>query len=102
MMLIEADSKALLRAAGSGEVLPLALARNLAGRCRALWNQYGPTETAICATRERIDVSVEKVTIGRPLPNVQVHLLDKDLHPVPQGSIGEIFIGGGGRGLRLP
>jgi amino acid adenylation domain-containing protein len=79
-----------------GEVLPLALARNLAGRCRALWNQYGPTETAICATRERIDVSVEKVTIGRPLPNVQVHLLDKDLHPVPQGSIGEIFIGGVG------
>jgi amino acid adenylation domain-containing protein len=79
-----------------GEVLPLALARDLAGRCRALWNQYGPTETAICATRERIDVSVEKITIGRPLPNVQVYLLDKNLHPVPRGSIGEIFIGGVG------
>ena len=79
-----------------GEVLPLALARNLAGKCRALWNQYGPTETAICAMRERIDVSVEKVTIGRPLPNVQVYVLDKDLQPVPRGSIGEIFIGGVG------
>jgi non-ribosomal peptide synthetase component F len=35
-----------------GEVLPLTLARSLARMCRALWNQYGPTETAICATRQ--------------------------------------------------
>ena len=81
-----------------GEVLPLPLARTLAGRCRALWNQYGPTETSICATRERIDPQVEKITIGRPLPNVSVHLLDQDLQPVPQGSIGEMFIAGAGMG----
>jgi len=79
-----------------GEVLPLPLARNLAGKCRALWNQYGPTETSICATRERIDPRAEKITIGHPLPNVTVHLLDQDLQPVPQGSIGEMFIGGAG------
>jgi amino acid adenylation domain-containing protein len=79
-----------------GEVLPLPLARNLAGRCRTLWNQYGPTETSICATRERIDPQAEKITIGRPLPNVSVHLLDQDFQPVPQGSIGEMFIGGAG------
>jgi thioesterase domain-containing protein/acyl carrier protein len=82
-----------------GEVLPLALARSLAGRCRALWNQYGPTETAICATRARIDVDVEKITIGQPLPNVSLHLLDPLLQPVPRGSIGELYIGGAGVGL---
>ena len=37
-----------------GEVLPLSLAKTLAGMTRAVWNHYGPTETAICATRERI------------------------------------------------
>ncbi len=82
-----------------GEVLPLTLARSLARMCRALWNQYGPTETAICATRARIDVDVEKITIGQPLPNVSVHLLDQNLQPVPRGSIGELFIGGAGVGL---
>ncbi len=87
---------ARMQLVAGGEVLPLALARDLAGKCHALWNQYGPTETAICATRERIDPSVDKVTIGRPLPNVQLHLLDKGLQPVPPGSIGEIFIGGVG------
>jgi surfactin family lipopeptide synthetase A len=82
-----------------GEVLPLTLARSLVGICRALWNQYGPTETAICATRARIDVDVEKVTIGHPLPNVTVHLLDRHLQPVPHGSTGEVYIGGPGVGL---
>jgi amino acid adenylation domain-containing protein len=82
-----------------GEVLPLTLARSLAGICRALWNQYGPTETAICATRARIHIDVEKITIGHPLPNVTVHLLDRRLQPVPQGSTGELYIGGLGVGL---
>jgi amino acid adenylation domain-containing protein len=82
-----------------GEVLPLGLARTLAGACRTVWNQYGPTETTICATRAKIDINVEKITIGQPLPNVRVHLLDKNLQPVPKGSIGELYIGGAGVGL---
>jgi amino acid adenylation domain-containing protein len=82
-----------------GEVLPLGLARTLAASCRAVWNQYGPTETTICATRAKVDVDAEKVTIGRPLPNVTVHLLDQNLQPVPKGSIGELYIAGAGVGL---
>jgi amino acid adenylation domain-containing protein len=82
-----------------GEVLPLALARTLARLCRAVWNQYGPTEATICATRAKIDVDVEKITIGQPLPNVTVHLLDQSLQPVPKGSIGELYIAGAGVGL---
>ena len=82
-----------------GEVLPLPLARSLAGRCRALWNQYGPSETAICATRARIPRDVEKITIGCPLPNVSIHLLDAQLKPVPRGAVGEMYIGGASVGL---
>ena len=82
-----------------GEVLPLGLARSLAMMCRVLWNQYGPSETAICATRVRIERNVEKITIGYPLPNVSIYLLDAELRPVPQGEEGEIYIGGAGVGL---
>ncbi len=82
-----------------GEVLPLSLGRTLAQTCRAVWNHYGPTETAICATRARIGVDAERITIGHPLPNVSVHLLDQHLQPVPRGLMGEIYIGGAGVGV---
>jgi amino acid adenylation domain-containing protein len=82
-----------------GEVLPLHLGTRLAKMCRAAWNQYGPSETAICATRTRIDVDAEKITIGHPLPNVTVHLLDPHLQPVAKGSVGEMYIGGAGVAL---
>jgi amino acid adenylation domain-containing protein len=82
-----------------GEVLPLSLGKTLARTCRAVWNQYGPTETAICATRAKIDVDLDKITIGHPLPNVTVHLLNQHLQPVTKGSIGEVYIGGAGVGL---
>jgi amino acid adenylation domain-containing protein len=88
-----------MRIAVGGESLPLGLARALAAKCQAVWNQYGPTETAICATRAKIEVDVEKITIGRPLPNVTVRLLDQNLEPLPSGSIGELYIGGAGVGL---
>jgi amino acid adenylation domain-containing protein len=82
-----------------GEALSLELARKLAGMCRTLWNQYGPTEASICATRARISVDAENVTIGQALPNVSVHLLDADFRPVARGSVGEIYIGGAGVAL---
>jgi amino acid adenylation domain-containing protein len=97
-LLLEAgwQGDARMQAVVGGEVLPLTLGTRLAGMCRAVWNQYGPSETAICATRARIDLDVDKITIGRPLPNVTVHLLDDHLQPVTKGSVGEIYIGGVG------
>ncbi|HKH46949.1 MAG TPA: amino acid adenylation domain-containing protein [Thermoanaerobaculia bacterium] len=82
-----------------GEVLSAELRR----RCHAtlaaeLGNLYGPTEAAIDATSWPCarDVEDSRVPIGRPLPNVQVHLVDRFLEPVPFGMEGEIFIGGAG------
>jgi amino acid adenylation domain-containing protein len=82
-----------------GETLSLELANLLAGRSRVLWNHYGPTETSICATSERIEVGTSRITLGRPLANVRIYILDESLQPLPHGSIGEIYIGGAGVGL---
>ena len=82
-----------------GETLSLELANLLAARSRVLWNHYGPTETSICATSERIESSTTRITLGRPLQNVSVYVLDEELQPIPHGSVGEIYIGGAGVGL---
>ncbi|WP_405139745.1 amino acid adenylation domain-containing protein [Sphaerisporangium sp. NBC_01403] len=88
-----------------GEALPPVLARALRGRVRDLWNVYGPTETTIWSTCERVPVEPDTVTIGGPLANTQVYVLDERLRPVPAGVPGELFIAGAGvaRGyLRRP
>jgi amino acid adenylation domain-containing protein len=90
------EGKPDLRAISGGEVLPLALAKELLSRTAALWNHYGPTEATICSTTARIDSTTEKISIGRPLANVTVHVLDSHLQPVATGTTGELYIGGHG------
>ena len=81
-----------------GEVLPLALAQTLTGMTRALWNHYGPTETSICATRERVMPDVQMVTLGHPIDNVKIYVLDEVMRPAGAGETGELYIGGVGVG----
>jgi amino acid adenylation domain-containing protein len=90
------------RAISGGEVLSLELAKALSRRTGALWNHYGPTEATICATTARIHSTAEKITIGRPISNVTVHVLDSSLRPVAEQAAGELYIGGTGvaRGYR--
>jgi len=80
-----------------GEGWPRELAEELLQNGGELWNLYGPTETAVWATAEQI-VKSEKgpVSIGRPLDNVTVYILDEDRQPVPVGVPGELWIGGDG------
>ena len=63
---------------------------------RNFFNGYGPTEGSVCATIAKCTPFDEKITIGRPLPNVQVYILDPHLQPVPIGVAGELHIGGAG------
>lgn len=62
-----------------------------------LVNQYGPSEThvvtALAMTGDPSDWP-NSPSIGRPIDNVQVHLVDTQLHPVPLGAVGELLIGG--------
>ena len=62
---------------------------------RHLINAYGPTEVTVCATiAEQLDL--DRITIGRPMNNMQVYLLDPHLEPVPAGVPGELYVGGVG------
>ena len=64
---------------------------------RELTNAYGPTEVTIAATwSTALSASDAAPTIGTPLANTRVHLLDNDLRPVPPGHIGEIYVDGPG------
>ncbi|HYO52492.1 amino acid adenylation domain-containing protein, partial [Archangium sp.] len=62
---------------------------------RKFLNAYGPTEVTICATQSS-EVEPRRPTIGRPLPNVQVYVLDEGMQPVPVGVPGELCVGGVG------
>jgi amino acid adenylation domain-containing protein len=62
-----------------------------------LINNYGPTECTVVATSGAVlpDQVVDgRPTIGRPIENVQVHILNESREPVPAGDVGEIYIGG--------
>lgn len=78
-----------------GEALATDLARQLLPKCSELWNMYGPTETTVWSTCCRI-TSDSDTSIGRPIANTTIHIVDTDLHPVAIGSEGELLIGGDG------
>jgi len=63
-----------------------------------LFNEYGPTEGCVWSTVYQFtaDNLNQPVSIGRPIDNVQIYILDQGLNPVPIGVIGEIYIGGAG------
>jgi amino acid adenylation domain-containing protein/FkbM family methyltransferase len=59
-------------------------------------NNYGPTETTVVATSGRIGPSTPLLSIGRPIANTRVYILDADGEPAPIGVAGELHIGGVG------
>jgi acyl-coenzyme A synthetase/AMP-(fatty) acid ligase/acyl carrier protein len=79
----------------AGEALSAGLAERLLRSPGRLWNLYGPTETTIISSAARIDPG-EPVTIGRPVSNTQMYVLDPHLQPVPVGVRGTLYIGGDG------
>ena len=97
-MMVEAGWKRKLpiKILCGGEALPKDLADKLLERCSSLWNMYGPTETTIWSAIKQIKIQDQIITIGRPIDNTQIYILDNNLKPIPEGSIGEIYIGGDG------
>ncbi len=80
-----------------GEAVPAALIHHLRQVFKGeIHNMYGPTETTIWSTTCRVEDVGSNVSIGKPIVNTQIYLLDADLNPVPFGEIGELFIGGDG------
>jgi len=62
---------------------------------RTFYNAYGPTETTVCASIYTCDPAEPTAPpIGRPLPNMQLYVLDAQQQPVPVGVPGELYVGG--------
>jgi D-alanine--poly(phosphoribitol) ligase subunit 1 len=90
-----------------GEGFPIARLRRFhtafAGKAKLI-NCYGPTETSCICSGFEIDESVFDTTdglppLGRLNPNFSYRILDQDLNPVVDGTVGELWIGGPGVGL---
>ncbi|MFD8840648.1 non-ribosomal peptide synthetase, partial [Streptomyces griseofuscus] len=86
-----------VRALVGGEALPGELARTLVSRTASVTNLYGPTETTIWSTVDDVHAEAGGVSsIGRPIANTQVYVLDTGLSAVPIGVPGELYIAGDG------
>ncbi|CAG8863570.1 Tyrocidine synthase 3 [Pseudomonas fluorescens] len=84
----------------SGEALPGSLVRRFKAQLPAveLHNLYGPTEAAVDVTAwhcaEPLDQTPDNTPIGKPIANTRMYVLDPQGEPVPQGVVGELYIGG--------
>jgi natural product biosynthesis luciferase-like monooxygenase protein len=84
-----------------GEAFPPELARELKGLVKGrVTNMYGPTETTIWSSVGDVGgdtpLPVNNVSIGRPLANQTIYVLDENQQPMPPGLPGELVIGGAG------
>ena len=62
-----------------------------------IYNGYGPSETTIFSTIGNA-TNQEEITIGKPINNTQIYILNKNKKVMPQGTIGELYISGDGVG----
>lgn len=90
------DKSTPIKVICGGEALPKELAEKITARAESLWNVYGPTETTVWSTIKQIKADDRMITVGRPIDNTSIYILDQYLNPVAPGIPGEIYIGGDG------
>lgn len=97
-MLVEAGLKGMpgLKMLAGGEPLPADLAGSLLTIGGELWNMYGPTETTIWSSLARIEDAARPITIGHPIANTQLYIVDTADRLASIGVTGELLIGGDG------
>jgi polyketide synthase PksJ len=84
-----------VKALCGGEAWDLQLAERLLARTRELWNMYGPTETTIWSSIQKVEPG-QPIGLGDPIGNTQFYIFDETMRPVKPGEVGELFIGGDG------
>jgi amino acid adenylation domain-containing protein len=85
-----------LRMITVGEAISRATVDRLIEGGGRLWNLYGPTETTIYSSGREMLPGETGVTIGRPLANQRLYVLDDRDQLAPPGTVGNLFIGGDG------
>ena len=98
LAMLETDIPGLRLINVGGEACPEALVARWSRPGRRMVNTYGPTEATVTATAAELRPG-EPVTIGQPLPNYTVMLLDEAGNVVPDGEPGELCIAGPGVSL---
>jgi amino acid adenylation domain-containing protein len=86
----------LCKALVGGEAMPPHLAERLTATGVELWNMYGPTETTVWSTCARITDASKAITIGKPIANTRVWIMDAHKNLCPIGVPGELVVGGHG------
>ncbi|MFJ7471833.1 amino acid adenylation domain-containing protein [Peribacillus frigoritolerans] len=86
-----------LRVLVGGEALSISLTNALHGLGCEVTNLYGPTETTIWSSSITLDPHQSGMpSIGKPIWNTRLYVLDAALKPVPKGTVGELYIAGTG------
>ncbi|RAJ76608.1 non-ribosomal peptide synthase protein (TIGR01720 family)/amino acid adenylation domain-containing protein/thioester reductase-like protein [Chitinophaga dinghuensis] len=80
----------------AGEALDLSLTQRHFREVKkaALYNEYGPTECTVWSSVAQIQPEDKLITIGRPVPNMQIHILDAQQRLLPVGVTGELYVSG--------
>lgn len=96
-LLMQAQWKgsASIVAIAGGETMPPDLARWMQERVKQVWNGYGPTETTVYSTMALLAAN-QPITIGTPVANTRIYVMDRAGNVAPIGTPGEICIGGDG------
>ncbi len=85
----------LKRVIAGGDTCPVDLIDKWYKHCD-FYNEYGPTETTVTSIEMRVKETTDKNTIGRPIANTKLYILDKHNRPQPVGVPGELCIAGAG------
>lgn len=77
-----------------GEHFPTELLKKLKLYTNArIYNQYGPSETTVAVSMKELS-HADKITIGSPMGNCRMYVLDQWLNPLPIGGSGRLYVGG--------
>ncbi|MEW7293168.1 amino acid adenylation domain-containing protein [Aquimarina sp. 2304DJ70-9] len=84
-----------------GEELEYHLAKDIIEKFNGdikIYNEYGPTEATVGCMVYDFDTALNtgSVSLGNPINNTQIYILDPNMNPVPVGVKGELYIAGGG------
>ena len=78
-----------------GEAIPQGLKEQLTRLSSKVWNLYGPTETTIWSCTSVLE-RIQGISIGKPIANTQIYIVDEGLQLQPKGVVGELCIAGAG------
>lgn len=90
-----ADLSGLRLLISGGDKFNLSFVSNFVGQFQ-IYDTYGPSEATVCSTYSKIIGNEEQTTIGKPIKNRSIYILNEQEQIVPIGATGEIYIGGEG------